>query len=57
MWLSRARRRGTGIVTAPLPRVPTEALAEPETLERRFLPGVFLVALVGLLMIQLVLAL
>lgn len=48
-----SRRYATG----PLPRVSDSALRGPKTLEDRLLPGLFVVAFVGLLAIQVVHAL
>jgi len=42
------------VVTGPLPRVPDSALGGPKTLEDRLLPGLFVIAFVGLLAIQVV---
>jgi hypothetical protein len=42
------------VVTGPLPRVPDSALRGPKTLEDRLLPGLFVIAFVGLLAIQVV---
>ncbi|MBK8235507.1 MAG: hypothetical protein KBB21_08920 [Nannocystaceae bacterium] len=44
-------------VTGPLPQLPLRALRGPKTLEDRLIPGLFLFAFVGLLAIQVFLAL
>ena len=46
-----------GVQTAPHPRVSATHLRGPKTLESRILPGAFLVAFLGLLVIQAVHAL
>ena len=55
------RRTGAGVVqrapTGPMPRLPQTALARANTLERRALPGLFLAAFVGLIVVQIWLAL
>jgi hypothetical protein len=49
-----AQRR---VKTAPLPKLPTAAFDGPRTLETRALPGMFFLAFVVLLVIQVLLAL
>jgi hypothetical protein len=55
------RRTSAGTVqrapTGPLPRLPHTALAAANNLERRALPGLFLAAFVGLIVVQIWLAL
>jgi hypothetical protein len=55
------RRTNAGVVqrapTGPLPRLPQTALAGVHNLERRALPGLFLAAFVGLIVVQIWLAL
>jgi hypothetical protein len=45
------------VQTGPLPRLPQTALSRADTLERRALPGLFLAAFVGLILVQIWLAL
>ena len=45
------------VQTGPLPKLPQTALQGANTLERRALPGLFLAAFVGLIVVQIWLAL
>jgi hypothetical protein len=55
------KRTNVGVLarvqTGPLPKLPQTALAGANTLERRALPGLFLAAFVGLIVVQIWLAL
>jgi hypothetical protein len=55
------KRTSAGVLqrvqTGPLPRLPQTALAGANTLERRALPGLFLAAFIGLIVVQIWLAL
>ena len=49
------RGAGSRIKTGPLPKLPEDSLGSVRTLEARALPGVFLAAFVGLVVIQVLL--
>lgn len=51
------RDRRLRLMTGPVVRVPATALRGPKTLESRTLPGLFLLAFVSLLVIQVFIAL